>query len=107
MRKSCVDKIVCPTCGCEYLPCEIFIGKYLIGNCKNILKDSDGKIESYIGNPLDAKETYICDRCGKLMRVVAKMSFFTENSTKKDFSEEYSVPLNKKKITISEDFEEN
>lgn len=43
-----MHKIICPKCGAEYLPSEIYFAEDLIGKQKNIVKNDEGKILSYI-----------------------------------------------------------
>ena len=103
MKKSCIEKIICPTCGAEYLPCEIYINKYFIGNCKNIVKDKEGKIINYFGTPLDLKEKYICDYCDKSFKVTTKVNFTAETDTKSDFTDDYTSNIYGQQLTFFED----
>lgn len=102
MKKIEDIKIYCPKCGCEYLPCEIFIGKYVINNCKDIVKDEEGKILSYSGNSLDLKESYICDKCNNNFLVNLKIEFSTKINPKYDFDTDYCSDIEYKQISLFE-----
>jgi len=60
--------IVCPHCGYEYLPGEIFYPNNVVGQPTNIIRDTLGKIlyEEYLeGKEPLAEEQYCCDNCGR------------------------------------------
>ena len=95
--------IVCPKCGAEYLPCEIYYPKSFLGDSLQIDKIK-GKIESFSGNPMDLEETYICDHCDTKFKAIAKVSFKTQIVEKYDMSKSYATPLFEDKMTLSEDF---
>lgn len=80
------DIIVCPHCGYEYLPGEIYLPKCLVGQPKKVLKNSQGKIMTYEGTSPDLKEKYYCDNCNKEFSVEATFVFKT--SEVKDIFEE-------------------
>lgn len=67
--------IVCPECGAEYLPAEIFYPKDFFGNPKNISKDRAGKIQFFSGVNMNVTESYICDYCKRKMTVTADIVF--------------------------------
>ena len=75
MKKK-ADVIVCPCCGAEYLPAEIFIPESYIGKPKNIVKDEFGKIFTFDGESMNTYERYQCDYCGNTFKVFAKTTFF-------------------------------
>lgn len=73
--------IKCPHCGAEYLPCEIFYPKHLLGVPENIIKDPLGKIlyvewrENYAA---DLTESFVCDQCNHSFVVSANISYKAE-----------------------------
>jgi len=80
------DIIKCPHCGHEYFPGEIYLPKALVGQPKNVVKDSNGMIISYEGTSPDLKEKYNCDNCKKDFSIEATLTFKT--SEVKDIFEE-------------------
>lgn len=96
-----LEKIVCPKCGREYLPAEIYYPKEFFGTPQNIDKSNNGKIESFEGSSLNIEETYQCDSCNCTFNVVAKISFKTSETTKYDMSQ-YKTPLFEPKLTLFE-----
>lgn len=96
--------INCPKCGYEYLPAEIFIPKAFIGTPKDIIRDSNHKIEDFMGKSLDIVEEYTCDHCHTTFSVDTDIKFITTIS-KNDFGNtEYAQKLKKpKKIVMSEE----
>lgn len=68
-------KIVCPNCGAEYLPAEIYYPNDFFGNPTRIEKDSNGKIIYFSGSSMNVQETYNCDFCGRAMKIKADISF--------------------------------
>jgi hypothetical protein len=44
MKEVNFVKIICPYCKAEYTLDEIYIGKYITGHSKDIIKDPTGKI---------------------------------------------------------------
>lgn len=44
MKEVNFVKITCPYCKAEYTLDEIYIGKYITGHSKDIIKDPTGKI---------------------------------------------------------------
>lgn len=63
IKKDIVIK--CPYCNYEYLPGEIYLPKYFLGQPKDIERTIDGKIDIELGLPQDLSEHYICDKCNK------------------------------------------
>lgn len=94
--------IVCPNCGMEYLPCEIFIPNYFIGKCTNIKRDYSGKLVEYDGQNMQLTEKYVCDKCNKPFNISALVNFVTRPNKLEDFTEDYSTPL-KNGVVLSED----
>ncbi len=98
-----VPVIVCPICGEELLMSEVFIPQAFFGKQKEIIKDSAGHIDYYIGSDPDLDEEYICDNCGAHLKIHANVSFDV-TSVSDDFEEEYVTEINKpKKITLKEE----
>lgn len=91
MEKTTIIK--CPHCGCEYLPCEIFLPKDFLGTSRNVVKDDEGKILSFDKASMDTHEEYICDKCGKLFKVDAKVEFTTSKEAV-DFDDDFVEVLN-------------
>lgn len=91
--------ITCPYCGWEYLPGEIFIPTYLVGQPvpKTILRDALGKIlynEYQEDKELDLEEKYTCDNCDRTFVVEAQVSYKSrEESDELDYSNQYSSLL--------------
>lgn len=69
--------VVCPYCGREYLPAEIFMPDSFLGEPKNIIKDENGKILSFSNSSMNLKEEYTCDECGNTFQVEAAVKFKT------------------------------
>lgn len=92
--------IICPQCGAEYHPAEIFIPDYILGKPKDIIKDENKRIISVNGLEQDLEETYICDKCNTKFKVLTKLDFTTkvvpklENTTK--------ISLRKYSMTMEE-----
>ena len=98
-----VPIIVCPICGEELLMSEVYVPQAFFGKQKEIIKDSAGHIDYYIGSDPDLDEEYICDNCGAHLKIHANVSFDV-TSVSDDFEEEYVTEINKpKKITLKEE----
>ena len=89
MATKKVEKIVCPQCGMEYLPAEIYLPNYLLGKPTRIVRDENGKILDYDGIDIDTKEKYTCDKCHTTFKVNAKMQFYASFDKVSNF-ESYS-----------------
>ena len=94
--------IVCPHCGREYLPAEIFVPNAFFGHPVDIDRIS-GKIETYEGRSMDTKEEYRCDNCDAVFTVEAQVRFKVTEKVAKTFNETYVTPLYAKKLSLSED----
>ena len=92
--------IVCPICGAEYHPAEIFISDYIIGNPNHIEKDADGKIIDYIGMEQDLEEQYKCDKCNNLFKITAKIDFTAKPISK--LNDKTTVSLRKYSMIMPE-----
>ena len=95
--------IVCPNCGAEYLPCEVYYPNQFLGKSYEIDK-IDGKIDMFNGSNMNLEESYVCDNCETKFKVTAKVQFKTQVIDKYDMSKSYATPLFEDKITLNEDF---
>lgn len=99
-----MNKVICPNCGYEYLPVEIFIPNTVFGKYVTLERDEEGKIvedESIITN-MNLEESYRCDSCGRKFEVKMNIDFEV-TSESSDFSEEYSTKINKPNLFMKED----
>lgn len=92
-------KIICPHCGREYLPVEIFIPKYTFGNPLEIVRNSSGKIIGYTGDEPDYTEIYICDECGSKLKIKMNIAFDVSDSL--DINSDYSTTIIKKQNKVN------
>lgn len=90
-----MKKIVCPNCGAEYFPQEIFIMSCF--NEHKIVKDETGKILNTL--EVDTNESYKCDYCNKTFYVKMDIDF-TIKDTK---FEEHVTKLHKPALFLKED----
>ena len=102
MKSAKLETIVCPCCGREYLPAEIYLPNSFLGKPSNIIKTRDGKVDVFVGQSMDLQETYICDNCCKPFRVTAKVQFRTEYIQGVDFSSQYTTKLKEEKLHLFE-----
>ena len=94
-------KIVCPICGEEYLPVEIFIPDDFFGRPDEVVRDPAGKIEFFLGRGMNLNEEYICDGCGAKMRIKANISFTVDTDPVEE--DEYVTSFERpKKIRLKE-----
>ena len=101
MRSKKLEVIICPHCGREYLPSEIYLPNSFLGKANTVIRDIYGHIDTFFGKSMDLKETYVCDKCNKKFSVFAKVTFKTDIVTD-EFNEEYTSRINKK-ISFLED----
>lgn len=94
-------KIVCPTCGEELLPSEVYIPEDFFGRPTEVIRDAAGKIEFFLGKGMNLEEEYICDGCGAKMRIKANLSFTvdTDPVDEDDYVTTFERP---KKIKLEE-----
>ena len=90
-----MNKVICPNCGAEYAPQEIFLFNSF--NNSKIIKDEEGKILDNLD--FDDNESYKCDYCNKTF--FAKMAIDFEVSTTK--VEEYVTKLRKPALFFKEE----
>ena len=94
-----IQKIICPNCGSEYLPAEIYLPNEFLGKPKDIYREHmTHKIIDFSGKNMDLNENYYCDFCGVPFTIKAKVSFQTEKNDKYDFTSEYTTNLKKNKL---------
>ena len=67
--------ISCPTCHFQYLPGEIFISNYLVGQPKRVIRNKIGEILGYEGVEADCTETFICENCGEEFSITAHITY--------------------------------
>lgn len=91
MKKG--SRIICPVCGRNYLPGEIFIPNYLIGQPKYVERDTYGKILNVDGISPDNQEEYKCDGCGTDLIISCDIKFYTEVDERKNFDTPYTTKL--------------
>lgn len=102
MKKEKLDVIVCPNCGMEYLPAEIFLPDAFVGHPQNIEKDSLGKVCSFSGLSSDTAEEYVCDGCKSLFRVSARVNYMTTIRDKFNFNTDHTTKLKKTTLSLKE-----
>lgn len=98
-----MDKLRCPYCNIEYLPGEILIPNYIIGQPKEVDRDEDGNIIWNSGINQNLKETYICDRCHKKFNIKVKLDYTTEKTDDIDMSEDYVSDKYENRIYLREE----
>lgn len=94
--------IICPVCGQEYLPAEIFFPDDLIGKPTEIVKNTSGKIDFYLGDDPNFDEYYICDNCGTKLKIHANVSYKIDTA-EDTFNEEYVSKFERPKKLILEE----
>jgi transposase-like protein len=75
--------IMCPYCGREYFPSEIFIPKDFLGTACHI------EDNLYFGKDMDLTESYTCDSCNNIFTVAAKVTFSSKKSKINTFNEDF------------------
>lgn len=95
--------IVCPNCGAEYLPQEIYIPNAFFGKAIHIERDKQNQITDIVGSNLDTEETYTCNFCNVPFFVTAKISFSTKVDSKRNFEEDYATKITKEKFLFDEE----
>lgn len=103
MKNKKFEKIVCPKCGAEYLPCEIYLPNYLLGKAEEVIKDEDGKILDFTGLEADMSERYECEYCNTTFKVNAKIIFTPSMDKTSNFDEEYVSSTHKDSLELSEE----
>lgn len=91
MKKDNV--IVCPKCGYQYTPAEIYIPSCFFGKPSFIKRDVNGVIEEVIGKHPDLTELYVCDNCKTSFKVTAKIDYETNIDVLSDFEHDYETRI--------------
>ena len=94
--------IICPYCGAEYLPEEIFIPEDLFNQPRNILKDEHGKLEHFVRDDLSFEEEYTCDYCNHTFKVHCFLTFTTEKCLEHDFDFDHETEIYPNRISLEE-----
>ncbi len=97
--------IVCPHCGYEYLPAEIFIPKSFFGRPEDIERNDQGLIDVYDGTGMCLEEEYTCDNCGEKFIVNTDIKFKTKK--KEAFNPIYSSPISQRISLFEGDSSDN
>lgn len=92
--------IICPCCGAEYLPAEIFYPDEFFGNPKDIEKDIRGKLLFYSGKSVKLNESYTCDYCKRKIYITADVEFIAQTQP---FSEGHVTKFRKTNLFMNED----
>lgn len=101
-----LPKIVCPVCGQEYMPSEIFTAKYFLGHESHIEKLSSGKIDFTFGQISNTVETYICDNCDTKFEVELE-GYWKVTEIKEKEIKEYKTQLQPKTLMDEGLFNDN
>ena len=88
-------KIVCPVCGQEYQPVEVFIPDDFFGKPKDIIKKDNGKIDFITGTDMNMSESFVCENCGAHLKIDARLYFDIKVDDTNDFSKNYTTKINK------------
>lgn len=102
MKTRKFEIIECPHCNRQYLPAEIFVPGAFFGHPHSIIRDVYGQILDYEGSSVDLNEEYTCDQCNTTFQIKAKMQFIVEDTKLQNFDKEYSAPLRKNTLFLSE-----
>lgn len=86
-------KILCPYCGAEYMPQEIYIPSDFLPKVEDLVKDEKGKIVAKYEHPMNTHEEYTCDHCGHRFQIDAKVEFITSDAVNHDFNFDYKSQL--------------
>ena len=93
--------IVCPHCGYQYLPAEIYLPNSFLGKPEDITREGmSGNIQYYFGTNMNLDEKYICDCCNQPFQIHAKVQFNTEGI---DFSKPHKTMIKKQSLFLNED----
>ena len=103
MFKKKLEIITCPICGREYLPAEIFYPNSFLGKPKDIDKDFDGKIINFNGKSIDSNETYVCDGCGTVLKVTARVQFRVDADLVHTMNKPFTVDINSNDLELNEE----
>ena len=85
--------IICPHCGAQYLPGEIYTWGSFLGRPTSVLRDALGKILYYEfdeDKEPDLEEHYICDHCDQAFNIEATVQYKSKPEAEElDFKKEY------------------
>lgn len=95
--------IICPNCGKEYFPGEIYLPKYFLGQPKQVERDVYGKIVYNEGIDQDTNETFVCDECNKKFKVWADINYNVTLDERTDFNTDYISKKLDDRIFLNED----
>lgn len=87
--------IVCPKCGYEYTPSEIYISDYFLGKPTFIRRNVNGEIQDLVGIKPDLTELYKCDNCNTSFNIKATITYETNIDVGTDFDNCYETKLDK------------
>lgn len=79
--------IVCPRCGMEYMPAEIYYPDEFLGHPTNIIKLGN-KILTADTPDMNLEEEYVCNECNTKFKVEAEVTFKTKE-VKDFFTEDF------------------
>ena len=96
------ESIICPYCGREYVPSEIFYPEDLLPNVGDVVRKENGLVEFCTGSQELESEEYCCDGCGKTFKVTPALSFLVEKVEVEDFDEDFSTQIYKDRISLEE-----
>lgn len=75
MIETSTQKIVCPHCGYEYLPVEVFIPKTVFDIPYIIYRDDNGSITNAVCEDKVQTETYQCDKCNNFFKTKISIEY--------------------------------
>ena len=96
------QKIICPFCGTEYLPGEIFLPKLFLGQPTNVERDIHGKIIWQEGVDQNLQETFCCVNCNKDFSIKADINFTVGIPKINAINSDYISSTKSDKITLAE-----
>lgn len=88
-----MNKIVCPHCGAEYYPQELYIPTDFLPRVEDVIKDEDGRIVAGYEAPMNTHEEYTCDYCNHRFQIDAKVEFVSTEDKPHDFNFSHTSPL--------------
>lgn len=92
--------IRCPKCGYEYLPAEILLPQYILGQPDDIVRDESGKIKKYTGADFSLDEDFTCVCCGCNFKVEGTANFVTKEIM--DMDGDYCTTLYTDRVKLEE-----
>jgi hypothetical protein len=95
--------IVCPKCKYEYLPAEVFYPDEILGHPENIIRDKQGKIEFFIGQPINLSEEFTCYNCNCQFTTEVEIQFNTKESSLAMFDDEHTTTVFTNRTSLKEE----